>query len=131
MLYDTIKQDKILAMKSGNTTLKSVITIFQGEITTLSKKVNKEIDDEMCISVFQKMKKSLAEMLNYENSDKNKIEQEIEIISKYLPKMLNQKEIFDLIDENSIITMKDAFSFFSKSYKGQYDSKVISEYFKK
>lgn len=131
MLYEKIKADKFAAMKTKDDVTKNILTIFQGDVTTFAKKTNKEIDNEMCLQILYKMKKSLDENLKYEATDKTLTTSEIEVLKRYLPEQLSPEQIMLIIQKENLSNLKDAFSLFSKEYKGLYDSKIITEYFKK
>lgn len=129
-LYELIKKDKIIAMKEKDLITKRVITIFQGDITTIAKREQVEISDDLCVKVLTKMKKDLNVLLDTGNVDLIETQKEIDCINKYLPKSLSNDEIVLILEQNKFESLKEAFSYFSKNHKNQYDSKVISIYFK-
>lgn len=130
MLYEKIKAAKFAAMKTKDEVTKNILTIFQGDVTTFAKKSNKEIDNDMCLVILQKMKKSLDENLKYDVTDKELTLAEIEVLKQYLPQQLSKEQILFIIHQENLASLKDAFALFSKKYKGLYDSKIITEYFK-
>lgn len=128
-IYEKIKNDKFLALKNKDNIKKDILTVFQGEVTTVAKKNNCEISDDLCNQVLLKIKKSLKETQKIKPSDKTILE--IEIIDSYLQKELSIEEIQKIIHENNLNTLNDCFKFFSKNHKGMYDSQVIQSLFKK
>lgn len=126
-MYKKINNAKFDAMKNKDDITKGILTVFQGDITTLAKKMNSEINDELCLQVLAKMKKSINETLKFKSTPK--LEAELKVIESYLPKQLSEEEIKTIVLENGLKTTNDAFKFFAKNHKGLYNSSTIQSIF--
>lgn len=133
MLLTQIKKDRMMAKKDGNEkTYESLTTLFS-EIQRMDK-TDQEKDD-MVQKVIVKSVKSLKEMIEATGSgDTSGFEQEIEILSAYLPQQMSDDELKTLIETlakeegaESPRDMGKIMKRLSTEYKGQYDGKVASQ----
>ncbi len=103
-MYEKINEDLKVAMKEKNTFKLSVLRMLKSalQLEQISKK--HELDDNEVSTVLKKQvkirKDSLAEYEKYGKTDSVKqLEDEIEILSNYLPEELDAKSVEALVDE--------------------------------
>lgn len=127
MLYETMKKDRIAAMKAKDKALKDTLTTFIGDLDSEEKR-GTTIDDSMVIA---RLKKSIQNAKdNHDLTNDPKFLDEISIYESYLPKQLSDDELSTVIDEilngkdkpNIGIVMKEL----KAEYDGQFDGKVAS-----
>jgi len=132
MLVDTIKKDRIEAMKAKDIFKSGVLTTLFSEVQRLEKVDQK--DDQKVLEVIRKYNKGLNEMivitLPREGDD---ILVEKDIISAYLPTQLSGEEldlaIAEIIAEIGAESMKDmgkVMKVLKETFDGQYDGKIAS-----
>ena len=133
MLLTQIKKDRMLAKKNGNEkTYESLTTLFS-EIQRMDKEDQEK--DDMVQKVIVKSVKSLKEMIEATGSgDTSPFEEEIKILSEYLPKQMDENELKALIETlvkeegaESPRDMGKIMKRLSTDYKGQYDGKAASQ----
>lgn len=142
MLIEVIKSDANKALKSGEaqtlSTLRMVLSTIQNKGIE-KKAAGKELTDDDVIEILrQEVKKRketilLAQKGGREDLAKNEGE-EIKIIEKYLPRLMSQEEIEDVVNELASKGFGDFNSLMKesmKSLKGKADGKEVSEVVKK
>ena len=102
-MYDKIKEEIVNAMKEKNTLKVQTLRGVKGEIDLehINKKV--EINDELVISVLSHQIKTRREsIVEFEKGNRDdlvsKTNEEIELLSTYLPKQLTDEEINEILD---------------------------------
>jgi len=103
-LQTQINEDMLIAMKARETEKLSLLRVVSGEFSR-EMKTKKELSDEEALKVLRKMSEN-AKMLNNQN--------EIDILEKYLPKMLGENQIRIII---AGIILKQGFSQISEMGK--------------
>ena len=103
-MREQIMNDLKTAMKNKNKELLNVIRMVKGAIQLEEINVKHELTDEEMVSLISKQIKSRKETIDeLKNSNRSelleKTEKEIEILSKYMPKMMEVDEINKVIDE--------------------------------
>lgn len=103
-MREQIMNDLKTAMKNQNKELLNVIRMVKGAIQLEEINVKHELTDEEMVSLISKQIKSRKETIDeLKNSNRSelleKTEKEIEILSKYMPKMMDVDEINKVIDE--------------------------------
>ena len=103
-MREQIMNDIKTAMKNQNKELLNVIRMVKGAIQLEEINVKHELTDEEMVSLISKQIKSRKETIDeLKNSNRSelleKTEKEIEILSKYMPKMMEVDEINKVIDE--------------------------------
>jgi uncharacterized protein len=125
-LIERISADFMTAFKSGETDKKNFLGLIKSEI-----KANEgrgiSPTDENVIKVLNKMNKSLIETLASGNTE---AEDEINILSEYLPKLMSEDEI--KIEVESIISegasnIGMVMGAFNKKFSGKADNKLVSK----
>lgn len=122
-LQEIIKSDMISAMKEKNIEKTSILRVVMGEFPRVSKV--KILSDEQVLGIIRKMKENALEMGN---------QVEVDILSIYLPTMLEFKQleilISGIISKNNFEGMKDmgkVMKLLKENHSSTYDGKVASQ----
>lgn len=134
MLVDEIKKANVQSIKDHDTVARSVYSVVINKIM-LAEIKNREsgasLTDADVVAILQKTIKELTEEAeNYARvnnlEQRDVIERQKAILSTYLPKMLSESEIADIIrtlDDRSVpVVMK----FFKANYAGSVDMGLVS-----
>lgn len=128
MILEEIKKDNVLAMKEHNSLARAIYGVVMNKCLLAGielKKDGKDLTDVDTIQILQKTIKELVEeKQNYikagNSVEAENIEQQKEILTKYLPKMLSEQEI-----KNVIAGMEDkSIPSIMKKFKAEYAGKV-------
>lgn len=139
ILLDKINSDIVLAMKSKDSLKLSTLRMLKGaiDLERINKKLEK-VSDEDIVSIISKQiktrKESIAEFLKGGRQDLvEKTNEEINILSVYMPKMLSEDEISVFVDEaiskvnaTSIKDMGSVMKELSAKLKGKADMSLVS-----
>jgi uncharacterized protein YqeY len=115
-IINSLKEDLKTAIKSQDSLKKSVYRMILSAIHNEEIKIRKEPDDEMVLKLLIKQAQQRKDSIEaFKSADRNdlveKESSELEIISKYLPKQMDENEIKDLakkvIDETNATSIKD------------------------
>lgn len=139
MLYDEIKKANIQAMKDKDTIARSFYSVVLNKIMLENiKKREKggEVDDADISNILQKTIKELEEEKeNYKKvgniQEENIILTQIELAKKYLPKMLTEEEIKELINQLPDKSIPFVMKYFKQNFNGKCDMKTVQEVLKK
>ena len=96
MLIETMKSQKITAMKNKSIVEKNILGFVIGKIQTAEATQNKKFSDEQVESMIRKEIMNIDEELSFlqEGDDRRKkLELEKEILNEFLPVLLSQDEI--------------------------------------
>ena len=138
MLYEEIKKANVQALKDKDAVARSIYSVLLNKIKLeeiRKREKGDEIVDADISNILQKAIKELEdEKQNYakvgNGEEVEKIAKQIEIASKYLPKMLGAEEIKEIIlslDDKSIpFVMKH----FKQNYNGKCDMRKVQEVLK-
>lgn len=135
MIIDEIKKANIQAMKDKNTTLRSIYSVLinkymQAEIEARANQ--KTVGDDEVVRIIQKTTKELEdESANYakvnNTEEVQKIETQKQALQGYLPKMLSEDKIKEIIlslpDKNIPVVMK----YFRENFGPTADLKVVNQ----
>ena len=104
MLKEKLLQDLKEAMKERNELKKNVVQMIRAAVLQVEKDKQIELDDNQILEIIAKEAKKRKDSLpDYEKSGREdlieKVKQEIEIISEYLPKQLSKGEISEIVSE--------------------------------
>lgn len=138
MLFDTLKADKIAAMKERDREKADTlgVVISKAMLVNVEKRAKGEqLTDADVVAVLQKMEKELVderaghEKLGREDSVKS-LDRQIAIVQSYIPAMMSEDEIKTIIlalDDKSIgAVMKK----FKTEYAGKVEMKKVQEVLK-
>ncbi len=95
MLIDQIKARMFQAIKAGATVEKEILRVAMGEITTEAARPGRLGNDEETLAILRKLVKSNEETLSSTTDADQRVvlQEEIAILSHYLPKSLGPDEI--------------------------------------
>ncbi len=135
MIIDEIKKDNIQAMKEHNSIARAIYGVVMNKVLLNSielKKDGKEQSDNDVIQIIQKTIKELTEEKENYTKVKNFVEAEntqkqMEIISKYLPKMMSEDEIKKVIDSLEDKSIPSIMKHFKANYAGKVDMSLVSK----
>ena len=103
-MYDKIKSDIVVAMKEKNTMKLQTLRGVKGavDLEHINKKV--EINDDLVLTILTREIKSRKEsIVEFEKGSRqdliDKTQEEIELLTTYLPKQLSEEEVLNIINE--------------------------------
>jgi len=124
-LQSKIRTDMVAAMKSRDTETLSLLRVAAGEF---GRKMNNgiELPDNQVIAILRKMCENAVEMGNFG---------EVEILNRYIPKMLDKDQtkdiIVDIVNKNGFSGIKDLGKIMSElkkiSMASQVNGKLASD----
>ncbi len=135
MLIDEIKKDNVQAMKDHDSVARAIFGVVMNKVLLNSielKKDGKEQADSDVVQIIQKTIKELKEERENYIKVKNETEAEniakqIEIISKYLPKMMTEDEIKSVINSLEDKSIPSVMKHFKANYAGKVDMSLVSK----
>ena len=138
MLFDDLKKAKMAAMKEHNKVKSDTLGVAIAKamlVNTEKKAKGEEVTDAEMIGVLQKTVKELEEeKANYmqlsRSDDAANVDAQIDYIKEYLPAMMNDDEIRNIIlgmEDKSVGTVMKTFK---AKYAGQADMKKVQEILK-
>lgn len=138
MLIDEIKKANIQAMRDKDVVARSIYSVILNKImleTIKKREKNEELTDADVSNILQKTIKELEEeKVNYakvnNTEEVDKIGVQIEIASKYLPKMLSREEIADIINSLEDKSIPNVMKHFKMNYNGKCDMRLVQEVLK-
>ena len=138
MTIDEFKKIKITAMKEKDKDAVDIYNIIISKLMLVNiekKAKNAEMTEADCANVLKKVEKELIEERDgFVKAGRAEtvasLDRQLEIVRKYLPKMLSEEEI-----KNIIMTLDDkqigsVMRYFKTNYNGQVDMKLIGEVLK-
>lgn len=133
MLIDQIKKANLEAMKERNQNKKNIMSLLIARYVALKTDgSNKEITDADVVSLIMKVKKELEEerdgylKANREEQAKN-IAEQMSAIEPFLPKMLSEGEIKEIIASLPDKSMPSVMKYFKANYAGQVDMSLVNK----
>ena len=135
MILDDIKKANIEALKNKDTNARTIYGIVSNKamLETIKKREKGEVlNDADMVQILQKTIKELTEEAeNYEKVG-NKVEQanilaQKSILEKYLPKMMSETEIREIISALADKSIGNVMKLFKIEYAGKCDMKLVSE----
>ena len=135
MLIDEIKKDNVQAMKDHDSVARAIFGVVMNKVLLNSielKKDGKEQADSDVVQIIQKTIKELTEeresYLKVKNeTEAGNIAKQIEIISKYLPKMMTEDEIRAVINSLEDKSIPSVMKHFKANYAGKVDMSLVSK----
>jgi uncharacterized protein YqeY len=127
-LKEEISKDYMKAFKARKDLDKKLLSVVKGEIQTLEKNMRVEtLSDKEVTKILNKMSKSLKESLS--NGDEV-AKEELEIISKYLPKEMSEIEIKEKVSQFIKDGVDNIGGIMKEFSKLPADKKLVSKYFR-
>lgn len=135
MLIDEIKKANVQSIKSKDSTARAVYSVVINKYMLFeikNREVNKEITDADIVAILQKTIKELTEEAeNYDKvgntEQKNVILKQKSILEQYLPKMLTEKEITEIISNLEDKTIPFVMKYFKANYDGKVDMGLVNK----
>ena len=135
MIIDEIKKDNIQAMKEKNTLARAIYGVVMNKVLLANieaKKDGKEVDDVAVVQILQKTIKELTEEKeNYikagNTAEAENIEKQKEILSKYLPQMMSEDEIRNIIANMEDKSIPSVMKHFKANYAGKVDMQLVNK----
>ncbi len=139
MTLEQFKKEKIEAMKNHDKEAVSALNVIITKIMNLTiekRSAGEEVKEEDIVKIIQKAEKELIEEKEgFEKAGREdnvkSLALQIEIIKKYLPAMLSEKEISDVIATLEDKSIPSVMKHFKQNYAGKVDMKLVSEVAKK
>ena len=138
MLIDEIKKANVQAMKDKDSVARSIYSVIINKImleTIKKREKGEEVNDADVSNILQKTIKELTEEgENYakvgNTEEETKIKRQIEIASAYLPKMLSNEEIKEIILSLEDKSIPSVMKHFKTNYNGKCDMRAVQEVLK-
>ena len=135
MIIDEIKKDNVQAIKDKNTTARTILGVINSKyllLTIEKRKAGTEPTDVDMVAILQKTIKELNEEAENYKKVGNAIQvEEINaqkaIIEKYLPKMLSEEEIRDIIANMEDKSIPSVMKYFKSEYAGKVDMQLVNK----
>ena len=135
MIIDEIKKDNVQAMKDKNTLARAIYGVVMNKVLLANieaKKDGKEIGDIEVVQILQKTIKELTEEKeNYIKAgntvEAENIEKQKEILTKYLPQMLSEDEIKNIISGLEDKSIPSIMKYFKAEYAGKVDMGLVNK----
>ncbi len=134
MIIDEIKKDNVQAMKDKNTLARAIYGVVMNKVLLANieaKKDGKELADTDVVQILQKTIKELTEEKeNYikagNTNEAENIEKQKEILTKYLPQMLSEEEIKNIINAMEDKSIPSVMKHFKANYAGKVDMGLVN-----
>ena len=134
MIIEEIKQANIQAMKDKDQRARGIYSVLMNKhlMASVDSRTNgKEVEDADMVRIIQKTIKELEEERdNYarvnNTEEVENIEYQKSLIEKYLPQMLSEEEIKNIILGLEDKTVPSVMRHFKTNYNGKCDMKVVS-----
>lgn len=139
MTLEQFKKEKIEAMKQKDKDKVSALNVIITKIMalTIEKRANnQEVSEADIDTLLQKAEKELVEeRLGFEKAGREEnvlsLTNQIEVIKKYLPKLLSEEEIKEIINSLEDKSVPSVMKHFKQFYQGKADMRTVSELAKK
>ena len=132
MLIDEIKKANMMALKNHDNETRTALSMIIARYTTLLTSGKGEVGDADVVRLIQKFDKELLEekegyvKLGREDSALA-IEKQRQAIASFLPKMLSEEEIRNIIASLEDKTIPSVMKHFKEHYNGQCDMGLVSK----
>lgn len=138
MIIDEIKKANIQAIKDKDTVARSIYSVLLNKFmleNIKKREVGAEMTDVDCIQILQKSIKELTdECENYKRVNNTEevenIQKQIKIVEGYLPQMMSQEEIKNVILAMDDKSIPSVMRHFKANYAGKCDMRLVQEVLK-
>ena len=135
MIIEELQKANITAMKKHDTNARSVLSVVLSRCKLLEVELRSKgqnLDDAKVLEVIQKIIKELSDekegYVKVGNVERAKlIEEQSEIIKKYLPQQLSEKEILDEINKLEDKSIPSIMKHFKTNFAGKVDMSLVSK----
>ncbi len=134
MTLNDFKKEKVEAMKSRDKDAVSGLNVIITKIMNLTiekRSVGEEVSESDINTLLQKAEKELIEeregfLKAGREENVLSLDNQIKIIQKYLPKMLSEEEVKEIINSLQDKTLPSIMKHFKLNYQGKVDMKMVS-----
>lgn len=126
-ILESIKKEQLQARKDKDKIKTKSLTTIIGEIDTIVKRTGKEVDDVAVSNLVKKAIENLRIVLEHTTSDKEAIEQEIQLLDAFVLKQLSEERIRAIKKEIVARDAKTLMQFLNTNYKGRFDGKLAMQ----
>lgn len=138
MIYEQIKKDNIQAMKDKNVVARSLYSVVMNKIKLeeiRKREKQEELVDADVVQILQKTTKELEEektnFAKVGNSEQVEvIEKQIKIVESYLPQMMSEEEIKNVILSLDDKSVPNVMKYFKANYNGKCEMRKVQEVLK-
>lgn len=135
MIIDQIKKDNVQAIKDKNSIARTIygVVINKYMLQNIEKrKMGQELTDADMVAILQKTIKELSEETeNYSKvgnlTQVEEINSQKAILEKYLPQMMSEDEIRQVINGLEDKTMPGIMKYFKANYAGKVDMQLVNK----
>lgn len=135
MIIDKIRKDNIQALKDKNTNARAVFSVLLNKYMLMEinlKTQNKQMTDAETVAILQKTIKELQEeAANYQKAGNAeqyaKINEQNKILTAYLPQMLSEQEIKNIISGLPDKSLPNIMKHFKANYDGKVDMGLVNK----
>ena len=135
MILDEIKRANMAALKNKDQNARAVYSVVMTKAmleTVKKREKNEELQDEDMVRIIQKTIKELTDESDSYRKAQNleqaeNIEKQKEIISVYLPKMLGEEEIKQIILSLEDKSIPSVMKHFKQNYAGKVDMGLVNK----
>ena len=135
MIIDEIKKDNVQAMKDKNALARAIYGVVMNKVMLAgieAKAKGVELADSDVVQILQKTIKELTEEReNYLKANNeveaNNIAIQKELLTKYLPQMLSEEEIKNIIASMEDKSIPSVMKHFKANYAGKVDMSVVNK----
>ena len=135
MIIDEIKKDNVQAMKDKNTIARTIygVVVNKYMLANIEKrKTGGELTDADMVAILQKTIKELTEEAeNYakvgNTAQVEEINAQKQVLEKYLPKMMSEDEIRNIIANMDDKSMPSIMKHFKTNYAGKVDMQLVNK----
>ena len=135
MTLADFKKEKVIAMKNHDKDAVDALNVIITKIMNLTiekRAVNQEVTEGDIDSIIQKAVKELTEEKEgFEKagrqSNVESLSKQIEVVKKYLPKLLCEEEIVSIISSLQDKSMPAIMKHFKMNYQGKVDMSLVSK----
>ena len=133
-MFDKLQTDIKKAMLSKDDVARDCLRFVVSEVKNVTVNAGKEITDDACLKALQKSVKMHEDSVaQFEAAGRQELaakeKSELEILKKYMPKMLSEEETRDIIDNilQTVEATKKNFGVVMKQLPREVDKKVASK----
>ena len=135
MILDEIKKDNVQAMKDKNALARAIYGVVMNKVMLAgieAKAKGQELADSDVVQILQKTIKELTEEReNYLKANNeveaNNIAIQKELLTKYLPQMLSEEEIKNIIATMEDKSIPSVMKHFKANYAGKVDMAMVNK----
>ena len=133
-MFDKLQTDIKKAMLSKDDVARDCLRFIMSEVKNATVNAGKEITDDACLKALQKSVKMHEDSVaQFEAAGRQELaakeKSELEILKKYMPKMLSEEETRDIIDNilQTVEATKKNFGIVMKQLPREVDKKIASK----